>query len=546
MSPKSVLTTTNSMQIRKITHLFMQSFPFAESANLIGARRRIGSVLPNPINSLARLIRLVIATLTLLGLLAGGRGIAYAQTANRWSSQAAVPNYPAFTEEPPFIVADQNHTIHAFNSQPLEDGEPDAIWYRTWTLEAGWSDPIDIIVADEDDAELLDLYVDRQYVVHLVFRVATNIYYTYAPLALAGRAPAWAMPVQLAERALPPFTASIIGDTGSSLYVLYNGDLSGSGVYWVKSSDNGMNWTDPELAFPTYGTDSVAAGLDTYFSTAGWLYAVWNVFDQRGVGIAGYYARLDVTSGVWTTPMELDQGSQALGIKFATVLEYDNSILLNYYNGVTNSNYWRRSQDDGETWSAPAPLSPRHVGTNGPVAYAVDSNHTLHLFFGQRIDDNNHGMWHTVWTGAGWAEPEAVVRGPQIRDAVGGNGFDPRSPKAVVVNGNLLFVTWGTDGAAGENGAWYAYTTLDTPELPAVPLPDASALVASRLPTPTPLPVVDTPTPEPTARPALTANQVGQTDSAAIPLLVGLAPPLLLILGVFVLQRLRHHTRLSK
>jgi hypothetical protein len=33
-----------------------------------------------------------------------------------------------------------------------------------------------------------------------------------------------------------------------------------------------------------------------------------------------------------------------------------------------------------------------------------------------------------------------------------------------------VLVTWGTDGFAGVNGAWYSYKTLDAPELPSQPL----------------------------------------------------------------------------
>jgi hypothetical protein len=105
------------------------------------------------------------------------------------------------------------------------------------------------------------------------------------------------------------------------------------------------------------------------------------------------------------------------------------------------------------------------------VSFAIDSNNVMHAFFGQRNNDNNHGMWHIIWLGNSWSNSESIVRGPQIRDAIGGEGFDPRSANAVISNGNVLLVTWGTDGAAGENGAWYSYTILDTPELPLVPLP---------------------------------------------------------------------------
>jgi hypothetical protein len=40
-----------------------------------------------------------------------------------------------------------------------------------------------------------------------------------------------------------------------------------------------------------------------------------------------------------------------------------------------------------------------------------------------------------------------------------------------VSNGNLVFVAWGTDGAAGLNGAWYSYQRLNVPELPSISQP---------------------------------------------------------------------------
>jgi hypothetical protein len=126
--------------------------------------------------------------------------------------------------------------------------------------------------------------------------------------------------------------------------------------------------------------------------------------------------------------------------------------------------------DGGNSWSTPARVSPSHVGTNGGLSFVVDSSDTMHAFFGERIDDFNHGVWEVAWTGNSWSNPAAVVRGPQVRDIMGGDGFDPRSARAVVSNGNVVLVTWGTDGFAGVNGAWYSYKTLDTQELPSQPL----------------------------------------------------------------------------
>jgi hypothetical protein len=154
------------------------------------------------------------------------------------------------------------------------------------------------------------------------------------------------------------------------------------------------------------------------------------------------------------------------------MIEYEDAMYVSYHHIKTNGNWWRRSFDEGLSWSVPRLLSQNYVGTNGNVSFVIDGGNVLHAFFGNRIDEfNEHGMWHSYWTGNAWTNPEAVVRGPQVKDAPGGKGFDPRSARAVVSNGNLVFVAWGTDGAAGLNGAWYSYQRLNVPELPSISQP---------------------------------------------------------------------------
>jgi hypothetical protein len=114
----------------------------------------------------------------------------------------------------------------------------------------------------------------------------------------------------------------------------------------------------------------------------------------------------------------------------------------------------------------------------------IDSNNELHLFWGQRISGNPdiHGMWHSRLINQRWTEPDAVVKGPLIRDPEGNGGFDPYHAQAVVSQGNVVLVAWRTDPAAGPNGVWYSFEKLDAPELPisafistdSVPTPDIS------------------------------------------------------------------------
>ena len=80
-----------------------------------------------------------------------------AQEPNGWPAQQRIPDFHPETNTP-ILVADQNRTVHAFSSQWLDDDEDNAvraIAYNQWTLEGGWTPPVDILLSPlKDDARL--------------------------------------------------------------------------------------------------------------------------------------------------------------------------------------------------------------------------------------------------------------------------------------------------------------------------------------------------------------------------------------------------------
>jgi len=469
----------------------------------------------------------------------------WAQRSEPWSPQAPIPDYDQSAEKPPFIVADQANTIHAFNSQSVDDSNGNSnrlVMYRQWSVQQGWSRPNDIFALDGMDIELLGLYLDQDYVVHLALHMGGDIYYTFAPLVNAGLAPAWSTPVLVGPLAQNPLEATIGGDSQGNLAILYAGTADGNGLYMVTSADNGETWSTVQTMALTPDPEIVVAGINVLFANSGALLFVWNEFDQEGIGVAGYYANYDWDQAQLMHLQELDEGGLNLGIKFTTIVEYQDALIMTYYNGRTNGHYWRVSRDGGQSWTEPTRLTPDHIGTNGPVSYAVDSNHVLHLFFGERIDDNNHGVWHLTWSGYGWTGLESIVRGPQIIDHRNGTGFDPYAAKGVVINGNLVFVTWSTDGFAGVNGAWYSYKFIDTPPLPTQQLPAVPLLLQNLTPTPAIPPTVVA---EPTqATIALTPTVIALPSSATENRVEGLNPdriifaslvPSIVVIGITIL-----------
>jgi len=398
-----------------------------------------------------------------------------AQAASFWIEQKRIPDIPDFTQEPPFLIVDQNNTVHAFNSQPLLEGDevsPETIFYRQWTEEGGWTSPIDIFYLEGGASiQILGVTSDSTGVVSLIYQQNFGVYFTSTFLVNAGNSTKWSLPILLAGKSTGADAGfegiGMIGSDGNgNILVIYSGSEFGKGLYSVNSSDSGNSWTDPYPVYLTGDESMVVTDPALFVGTSGKIHAVWTTYESTGAAGPGYYGQFDPETKTWTEPMPLD----VPGIRTPSIIEYRENVIVGYYHANVNGNWWRLSNDGGTTWSVPSQISSIHLGTNGRVSFVVDSDNTLYGFFGERINDLNHGVWQVTWTGYAWTEAEPVVKGPQIVDLTGGGrGFDPRAARAVVSNGNLILVTWTTDGFAGENGAWFSYRKVNAPELPSVP-----------------------------------------------------------------------------
>jgi hypothetical protein len=161
-----------------------------------------------------------------------------------WSTPQTIPGYDPGTW-PPILVADQDRTVHAFSSQPVQVGEGEsaqAISYNRWTLEQGWTLPTDIILSPYKDARITDARLDRHGVFHVVFfggdNTGANIYYSKAPAANANDSQAWSVPIIIGENAGDPAAAvSFEGDPGT-LYVIFSGRQPQHGLYVANSKDD--------------------------------------------------------------------------------------------------------------------------------------------------------------------------------------------------------------------------------------------------------------------------------------------------------------------
>lgn len=404
------------------------------------------------------------------------------QAAGGWAAPKQAP-YSDVDTQPPYLVADRNHTVHALTSDAIE-GSP-LIVYNRWSLQSGWTAPIDILLSPiGGQAAIMGVHLDDLGSLHLVFfggnEQGANLYYSRAMASEANRATAWSAPRVIADH-VGPYVAGALSGDGSSLAVVYIGKHNQVGLYSICSQDFGKTWTEPSEMFVTSEEAAWPGAIQMTRDPQGNVHVVWTVNGDDGNGKELYYARNDRECKGWEQVSKIAvQQPRGYEVDWGSITFHDNQLFLLYNDDVSaeqhsTTRWLRRSFDYGATWTDPIRPFPNYIGENGHAVYAVDSDNVLHMLLGNRTIDSTHGMWHSIWNGSRWTDLEAVVSGPRVVAKKGENGFDPGLPKVVISQGNTILVTWATDPGAGHNGIWYSYLTLTAPALAITPLPRPTA-----------------------------------------------------------------------
>lgn len=470
----------------------------------------------------------------------------------RWAPAQQIPGYAVDTR-PPYMVADRTGAVHAFASQRVQGAT--AVIYRQWTLERGWTRPVDVLLPPEGgQAKIEGAYLDGNGTVHLAFysgnEQRANIYYAKARSSVYGNAREWSTPKLVGKSAGPLSDAAVAGDGRGNLFILFSGKLAGYGLYAVQSHDSGATWSEPGIVFLTHTFDNVVGSIDAYSDSMGRIHAVWTVFDRQGNGKSILYARQEADHAAWSEPVVLATRT-AYEASDAAMTENDKDLLVIYHEGSPPTRWMRRSSDGGYSWSDPIRPFPKYSGAYQAPALIRDSSNRLHLITGGRTTplggEETRGMWHSIWEGDRWSDLNAIVSGPFVGPTQSGVEFDPTGPRAVISQGNVLLATWATDGMAGINGVWFSYAILDAPRLPTIvpptPFPSSTREPSTIRTASKPSPSAQLMSPTPTTLP------VGQDsgEAAGLPIdaasdgqaswwIASTVPVVLLVSVVFAIQ----------
>jgi hypothetical protein len=235
----------------------------------------------------------------------------------------------------------------------------------------------------------------------------------------------WGERVALGEN---NFRAQISADPHGRLRLLYAPGTTGP--MYRASDDGGATWSAPVRVA---GPSSRTAGADLpglALSANGVLHVVWSELEYPALvqPLGVFYARSTDGGTTWSPAVPLaGPGFTAINVAVGD----DDSVHV-AWNGVkgTLGRYHRRSNDGGMTWS-PTEQIVAHGGADAPPQLSFDSTGALHL-----ITAYDAAVWHAVWDGQHWSEPECVSCDAADPLATAGE------PSAVVAGGNMLHVVY--------------------------------------------------------------------------------------------------------
>jgi len=466
-----------------------------------------------------------------------------AQTRSGGWSEPYQLSSPAGRASEAVLVADQFGFVHSFWIETLFENQREIIQYARFD-GATWTEPNDIFMADVE-IENLAAAVDQHGRLHLVWSEGLTgpVYYTHAPANDALSTKNWTPPIQLNIQA---GILSMQIDSKDVIHLLYINRGTELGVYYVRSEDNGITWSEPLWLDPDIPLKHTPASLNFALDENDGLHAAWNYYplerDSPNLAMVRYIHSLD--SGItWSMPFVIDQYIEGIDydLDFAEpkMITQGQTVHIIWTAGDLPYRRYRFSTDAGQTWSAPTQIFGELHG-QAFDGLAVDGAGRVH-FFGQIRYPM--GIYHAYLDQTQWTLPTLIYLIAQEASLEGmGDRIHAHYTYPAVRAGNQLVLTF-TDGPADPNRRLFAMVSTMNDISPSILEPTP---VPSATPVPEPSPTAALPTlfPTRTATTALTNTATPPMEGSPRPGLViwiTVVPNLLLLGGMIVYRLSRKH-----
>jgi hypothetical protein len=314
-----------------------------------------------------------------------------------------------------------------------------------------------------------------------------------------------------------------------------------AGVYYIRSEDRGITWSEPKWLDPDILPGHIPDSLNFELDENDGLHAVWfyGARDENERPDWVRYAHSLDGGLTWSTPFMIDQYNEETNHKLTSaspvMIVQGQTVHVIWAAGSSPYRNHRFSTDAGRTWTASVHIFGELHG-QAFDGLAVDGSGRVH-FFGQIRYPM--GIYHAYWDQTRWSTPSLVYLVAEEGSEEGiGDRVHAHHTLPVIRAGNQLVLTF-ADGPADPNRRLFVmYRTLDdilplenipTPDPTATPVQETS--LTPKQPTPMPSQTATAPSLE-----SAEAQPLGRVPGPDLAIRVALIPTLLVLAGTMIIQ----------
>ena len=196
----------------------------------------------------------------------------------RWSSPNQLSSDSAQSSEG-YMISDQYGYLHVFWRETELSARRSSIQYSRFDGEK-WLPALDIYYSPPDaEINFIDPFVDSEDTIHVIWPMFNTgpILYSSAPVHDAYSARNWTKPIPID---VPAFSAKLLVDSKGIIHIFYS-DYYGSipGVYYIRSEDQGNNWTSALHLDPDKPDDLLPRYVSFELDDNDGLHILWNYID---------------------------------------------------------------------------------------------------------------------------------------------------------------------------------------------------------------------------------------------------------------------------
>ncbi|MGD8750766.1 MAG: sialidase family protein [Anaerolineales bacterium] len=463
-----------------------------------------------------------------------------AQELNGWSSPFHLSAQSTNGSEA-FMVSDQYGYVHVFwvaNSKSINA----AIMYTRFDGN-NWTSPVDIMLVQPGGYTIgyIGPAVDRDGILHLVWTGGNNgpAYYAYAPAANALSARDWSVPIRID---IPAYRLKLLVEGDIGMHILFSNYYgSKPGIYYTRSQDDGVTWSQPLWLDPDIPAGHRPGDLKFAMDDSGGIHAAWLYMEfESGVKDMIRYAHSLNDPEQWSPPVTIDEADESdLELRQTNVgmIVQGQTVHIIWAGTESTNREHRYSTNAGLSWNETRRIFGNLQGEAIGDGLAVDAKGRMH-FVGQIRWPQ--AIWHAVWD-QGWTDLAITYLIAHDAFESKGSRIHAHNVRLVVRAGNQLVMTFTSSPGEGPLELYAMHRTLEDVSpveiIPTPPLNSPSTEESSEPELPLPAEVITTSIIVDN-NPVDTLSE-SNTNNSQNGFWIGVYPALAIVIFVIVVQQLR-------